>query len=290
MFNPNSLILYKFATRLDADKVSDAVKEFPFIPCGATDFSKMGFISPDNTEHLIYSDNNQSVITIQIEKKLLPNAVVKKAVADKVEAQEKLFNRKLGKSEKLSLKDEVLIDLLPQAFSQFARVNIWFNWNEGFLAVDTSSVKKAEECLAVLRKSIGSLGLTLLLNSDKVPQQVMTGWLNGCEHNGFDIGDKASLSDPLVTLSKVKVTEFDLESDQIKQHINAGLMVDSIELKNNEVSFTLNKSLTLSKIKIADIIYDEMGHDDIYGNFNIVTGLLTITIGSLNRLFNPTPA
>ncbi|SUC25809.1 Recombination-associated protein rdgC [Providencia rustigianii] len=48
-------------------------------------------------------------------------------------------------------------DLLPRAFSKFSKTYIWIDTVNQLIIVEAASAKRAEDNLALLRKSLGSL-------------------------------------------------------------------------------------------------------------------------------------
>jgi recombination associated protein RdgC len=80
--------------------------------------------------------------------------VIKQALEAKILKLEADQGRKLKKTEKDSLKDEVLHSLLPRAFSRFSQTMMWIDTVNGLIMVDCASAKKAEDTLALLRKTL----------------------------------------------------------------------------------------------------------------------------------------
>lgn len=75
-------------------------------------------------------------------RKILPSPVIKQALEAKIAKLEAEQARKLKKTEKDSLKDEVLHSLLPRAFSRFSQTMMWIDTVNGLIMVDCASAKK----------------------------------------------------------------------------------------------------------------------------------------------------
>lgn len=75
-------------------------------------------------------------------RKILPSPVIKQALEAKIFKLEAEQGRKLKKTEKDSLKDEVLHSLLPRAFSRFSQTMMWIDTVNDLIMVDCASAKK----------------------------------------------------------------------------------------------------------------------------------------------------
>lgn len=67
---------------------------------------------------------------------------MKQALEAKISKLEAEQSRKLKKTEKDSLKDEVLHSLLPRAFSRFSQTFLWIDTVNNLIMVDCASAKK----------------------------------------------------------------------------------------------------------------------------------------------------
>ena len=128
---------------------------------------------------------------------MLPAAVIKDMLQEKIDDMEAAQGRALKKKEKESLKEEILHTLLPRAFPRSSQTFLWINAAENYLVVDAGSSKKADDVLSLLRKCTGSLPVVplALLNP---PEITMTEWLNaGAAPAGFMLEDEAELRSAL---------------------------------------------------------------------------------------------
>ncbi|MDE9448641.1 recombination-associated protein RdgC, partial [Xenorhabdus bovienii] len=78
-------------------------------------------------EALTHASGNQILICARKEEKMLPSPVIKQELQSKITRLEGEQHRKLKKTEKDSLKDEVIHTLLPRAFSRFSQTYIWID-------------------------------------------------------------------------------------------------------------------------------------------------------------------
>lgn len=82
------------------------------------------------------------LLSARAKKKNPPSPVIKQALEAKIAKLEAEQARKLKKTEKDSLKDEVLHSLLPRAFSRFSQTMMWIDTVNGLIMVDCASAKK----------------------------------------------------------------------------------------------------------------------------------------------------
>ncbi|WP_245759513.1 recombination-associated protein RdgC, partial [Yersinia ruckeri] len=119
--NFKNVLIYKLSRDVSFANLEEQMAQFAFTPCGSQDMAKTGWISPMGNESatLAHVANKQILITLQCEKKDLPAPVIARELASKVDRLEQEQHRKLKKTEKDSLKDEVIQTLLPRAFSKY---------------------------------------------------------------------------------------------------------------------------------------------------------------------------
>ncbi|SFN63773.1 recombination associated protein RdgC [Candidatus Pantoea varia] len=249
---------------LSADEMEKQLDAFTFSPCGSQDMSKTGWVSPmgNRSDALTHENKGQIVICARKEEKILPSPVVKQALEAKIDKLESEQSRKLRKTEKDSLKDEVLHSLLPRAFSRFSQTYLWIDTVNNLIMVDCASAKKAEDTLALLRKSLGSLPVVPLTLENPI-ELTLTQWVrSGDLPAGFALMDEAELKALLEDGGVIRCKKQDLVCDEIANHIEAGKVVTKLALDWQErIQFVLADDGSVKRLKFSDTLRDQ--NDDI---------------------------
>lgn len=258
-----NVMIYRLTKSLDwtSQTLQIALEQEIFHPCGQSDMSKFGWTNPlRGSELLHFSVGKQILLLARKEEKILPSHVVKRELDDRVNLLEEKENRKLKKTEKQALKDDVTAMLLPRAFSKTQQTAIWIDSESNLIYVDAASSKRAEDTLALLRKSLGSLPVVPLAFANE-PTTVMTDWIaqdNLPEY--LTALEEAELKAPDDAVIRCK--NHPLDSEEILSHLQKGKLVTKLALDWDEhLSFVLNDDGSLKRLKFADQIREK--NDDI---------------------------
>ena len=258
-----NVMIYRLTKSLDwtSQTLQTALEQEIFHPCGQSDMSKFGWTNPlRGSELLHFSVGKQILLLARKEEKILPSHVVKRELDERVKLLEEKENRKLKKAEKQALKDDVTAMLLPRAFSKPQQTAIWIDSETNLIYVDAASSKRAEDTLALLRKSLGSLPVVPLAFANE-PTTVMTDWIaqdNLPEY--LTALEEAELKAPDDAVIRCK--NHPLDSEEILSHLQKGKLVTKLALDWDEhLSFVLNDDGSLKRLKFADQIREK--NDDI---------------------------
>ncbi|MGL5385728.1 MAG: recombination-associated protein RdgC [Serratia sp. (in: enterobacteria)] len=261
-----NLMVYRLSrdVALTADEMEKQLSAFAFTPCGSQDMAKTGWVSPmgSHSDAFTHAVNGQIMICARKEEKILPSPVLKQELQAKIEKLEGEQHRKLKKTEKDSLKDEVLHSLLPRAFSRFNQTYMWIDTVNDLIMVDAASAKRAEDMLALLRKSLGSLPVVPLTMESPI-ELTLTEWVRSGElPAGFIIQDEAELKAILEEGGVIRCKKQNLISDEIAVHIEAGKLVTKLAVDWQErIQLVLADDGSLKRLKFADTLRDQ--NDDI---------------------------
>lgn len=244
----------------NTEDVISGLNNHLFTPCGSQDMAKAGWTETFG-DKLVYDANGFLLMTMRREEKILPSTVIKDELAEKIAGLEAEQGRRLKKTEKDSLKDEVLHSLLPRAFTRAKNTRLLIDLKKSLVYVDASCATKAENILALLRKSLGSLPVIPLTAKNPI-ELTLTDWLTSGFPQGYTPGDTAVLKAMLEDGGAIRCQKQDLETDEVRNHIDAGKVATSIALDwQNRASFRLDDDLSIKRLTFSDELNDQ--NDDI---------------------------
>lgn len=248
----------------DADTLEARLADERFRPCGKLDEASVGFVGVQDAGdgRLVFEHQNRLLIRLQEQRKLLPASVVKDAVDEQVDRIEDTEARKVRKRERDRIKDEVLLDLLPRAFSRTRSTYGYIDIDSGWLIVDASSWNRAEAFTERLRDAVTRLPIAPP-RLQEAPQSIMSRWVaSGQLPNDLQLGEECVLSDPDREGAEIRCKRQDLGSPEIATHLNAGKQVTRLALGWHErLDFLLDADFSIKRLRFPDV---EAGddHDD----------------------------
>ncbi|ECB3996184.1 recombination-associated protein RdgC [Shigella flexneri] len=282
-----NIFIYRLSREVNWDtaEVNAALSKFVFTPCGSQDMAKAGW-TPILGDNLTHEYQGFLLMQHKREEKILPSQVLKEELQKKILKLEEEQDRKLKKTEKDSLKDEVLHSLLPRAFTRKSLAKILIDRSNHLVFVEAISAKKAEDQLALLRKSLGSL--PVIPFTPREPLEItMTEWFKNGFPAGFTAGEDATLKGLLDNGGAVRCNKVDLQSDEIMSHIEAGKVATTVAINwMDRASFRVNDDMSIKALTFCDDLYDQnddIDREDVAQRFDADFVLFT---GELSALFN----
>ncbi|MCG8518508.1 MULTISPECIES: recombination-associated protein RdgC [Marinobacter] len=282
--------VYRFSKpfEISAESLEEQLQADAFQPCGPQEISRQGWVAPlgKHGDQLVHSAGGYHLITLRKEEKLLPGPVIKELVEERVEVIEAEQHRKVRRKEKDEIKEQVTLEMLPRAFSKNRRCYAYLAPQDGLLVVDASSAKQAEDLASFLRKSLGSLPVRPPA-VEQAPAFTLTGWLTESIDlpATLTLGDECELKDPSEDGGVVRCKGLDLQGDEIRSHLDAGMQVTKLALTwEDSLSFILDEELGIRRLKFGDTLQeklDDVEADDAVARFDAAFSLMTLEVSRL---------
>ena len=257
-----NLQVYRFPApwKISASSLEEQLGRHVFRATSGYEMQTQGWASPRDDGGLVHAVHGQLLISLCTEKKLLPSSVIKEAVKAKAIEAEERQGYKPGRKQLRDLKEEVIDELLPRAFSVRRRTGIWISPKEGWLVIDVGSPGKADEIIGLMNKSIDDF-VVERLNTVEAPGTAMTAWLaGGNAPHGFSIDQDTELQSPVEEKATVRFVRHTLDAREVKRHIDSGKQCTLLALTWTErVSFVLTEALVLKRVAPVDVIREAEG-------------------------------
>jgi recombination associated protein RdgC len=256
----------KDPSAIDAEALEKRLSERRFRPCGPLESTTLGWFPPLGlqTQALVHAGNGCVVLCARRQERLLPSAVVAEALDERVADVEDREGRSVGRAERRHLREEVMLDMLPRAFTRSRQMRAYLDLVGGWMVVDAASEKAAEDMVALLRETLGSFPVRPPRPVHS-PMALMTQWVaTGVTPDGLDPGDECELRDPRDEHSLVRCRGQNLGGEEIATHLRAGKEVVKLALSWREhLDFLIQEDLSLKRLRFADELIEESVEPDI---------------------------
>ena len=282
--------IYRFTKpfTLSVEELNEALAQDAFVACGSQDQKRMGWVNPINglvEDNFIHASQNYFMVCAKRQEKILPAAVVNEFLAEKVATIEESEERKVGRKQRLQLKDEVMMDLLPKAFTRSQLQYAYIAPEQGYLVIDAASATKSEELINTLRDSLGSMAV-VPLSSHQTPVDTMTAWVSGqLSDKSLALGEECQLADAQDAGSVIRCKQQDLSSTEITNLLQSGMVVTKLALTWKEgISFILDDQLAIKRVRFEDQIRektDDVNAETLAEQFDIEFSVMTLELSAL---------
>jgi recombination associated protein RdgC len=278
-----NLQIYRLPAPYDmtADRLAGLLEHQAFSPASSNELLRQGWERPRGADGaLVHAVNNQFLLTLATEKKILPAKAVNQVAQQRAAELEEQQGFAPGKKAMKELRERVADELLPRALSVKSNTKVWIDPVNGWLVVDAASAGKADDVVKLLLKAVDKLPLESL-RVERSPVAVMTGWLESDEAPaGFTVDQDATLRASGESKAQVGYKRHSLDPEDMRRHIAAGKQCARLAMTwNSRISFVLTEQLIIKSIKALDIMkesqaltYDAAERFD--NDFALMTGEL----------------
>lgn len=246
-----------------AHETAELLSRRQFQPCGPLDSVSRGFVEPRDEAALCEPIAGRYLFCHQHEEKILPASVVNEYVELKCEEIEQHQGYKLGRKQRKEVKEEVMAELLPQAFAKKRRQLAWINKERGWLIIEATSAKRAEDVLDDMRRAFDALPVDTLMTVTN-PARAMLAWLADQEAPPrFTIDSDCELVSTAEDEGVVRYSNWDLGGDDVRSQLEGGRSPTLLGLTfDDRISFIMTNRLELKRILLLDIVTTDREEDD----------------------------
>lgn len=284
-------ILYRLTSSglITAAKLEDAFNRiYAFEPCTSNEEKSIGFVPPRCEEHgaLVEGVNGQLIMKLMTETRSVPGPVITLKAKERAAQIESTTGRKPGKKETREIKDDIRLELLPDAFPKQCTSLIWIDPVARLLVIDAASQSKADEVVTMLVKSIEGIAVRLI-DTKVSPTAAMSEWLISQEPPaGFSVDRECELKAADESKAVVRYSRSPLDTDDVREHVESGKLPTRLALTwDSRVSFVLTENLQIKKLKFLEVVFEKTsaGKDDGFdADVAIMTGELCKLIPALS--------
>lgn len=222
-------------------------------------------------------------VTLGSWKRHLPMAAVRaelKKLVDQIEARE---GRPVGSRGRKLLTSQIIERMLPNAPMVPSRTHAFIDWSLELVVVDTASRATAERVVSELRNALGTFP-AMPISQETAPRAALTSILrryDSCLHHG----DMVELRAPAAGGEVVKITNGQLDSDEVTQHLRAGLQAVRLDVTTERMGVVLGDDLVLRKLRMLDVVLDKLSEGEREDEAAEASARMALMVGEFRQLF-----
>jgi recombination associated protein RdgC len=245
--------------------------------------SSRGWVAVTHGGRLLHTVNQQYLIALGTDDKLLPGSIVRQVAQERADVQAQEQGFPVGRKQMRDLRARVADELRARALTRRRVTRAWLDPAAGWFAVDASSIPRAEMLVETLSDTLGSFA-PRAVETARSPQAAMASWLLRGEVPGrFSIDDDLELQTADKTKAIIRYTRHPLDGKEIRAHLAAGKYPTRLGLTwNDRVSFVLTDKIQVKRLDFLEMSEDDAGDDvDPAEQFDIDFAVMAGELASL---------
>jgi recombination associated protein RdgC len=262
-----NLIVYRLPAdwAVSAPELEELLSKHTLQPCGALEMMSRGWVPPASTPRLLHTVNQQHLIALGIDQKLLPGSIIRQVAKERAEALAVEQGYPVGRRQMRDLKMRVTEELRARALTRRRVVRAWIDPLNGWFVVDASGAAKAEELTEVLRVTLGGSFAVTFMETEKSATASMSAWLvQGDAPTRLTIEQDLELQSADGSKATVRYTRHPLDLREVQQHLKAGKHPTRLGLTwSDRVSFVLTDKGQVKRIEFLEMTKDTADGGDV---------------------------
>lgn len=262
-----NLIVYRLPAdwSVSAAELEELLSKHTLQPCGPLEMVSRGWVPPTPGGRLLHTVNQQHLIALGIDQKLLPGSIIRQVAQERAEALAQEQGYPVGRRQMRDLKMRVTEELRARALTRRRVIRAWLDPLNGWFVVDAAGAAKAEELTEVLRVTLGGSFAVQFLETGKSATASMSAWLaNGDAPARFTIEQDLELQSADVNKATIRYTRHPLDVREVQEHLKAGKHPTRLGLTwSDRVSFVLTDKTQVKRIEFLEMTKDTADGGDV---------------------------
>jgi recombination associated protein RdgC len=257
-----------------------------FQGCKRMDMLATGWAPPlgRHGQQLVHAANGYIMLCARKEEKIIPAGVVRQLLEDKIVEVEAAEGREIYRREKLRMKEEIIVDLLPRALTRISNQFAYIDVRQNLIVIDSASPAKAEALVSQLRTTLGRLPATPVKSKQSL-SGLMTRWLGGEQlPRDFELGGECELRHPQPDGGVVSCKHQDLGASEVRNHVKQGKYAVKLALLwKDRLSCVLHDDLSIKRLRFEDIVREaesETEADDPVSRFDLDFSIMVLELAA----------
>jgi len=285
-----NLALYRLPAdwNLSAAELEEKLTQRTLQPCSPLEMFSRGWVPPSSTGRMLHTVNQQHLIALGVDQKLLPASIIRQETARRAEVLADSQGFPVGRRQMRDLKMRVTEELRARALTRRRTTRAWIDPVNGWFVVDASSLTKADELVEALRDVLGSFAVQFV-ETQRTPHTSMAAWLTHGDAPGpFGIDQDLELQTADPNKATVRYVRHPLDGKEVKAHLAAGKYPTRLGLTwNGRISFVLTEKLQVKRVEFLEMTKDsadggEVDKDEQFDiDFTVMAGELAKMLGDL---------
>jgi len=254
-----NLVIYRLPAdwAVSAAELEEKLTTRTLQPCSPFEMLSRGWVAPSSTGRLVHTVNQQHLIALGVNQKLLPASIIRQVTLERAEALAQENGFPVGRRQMRDLKMRVTEELRAKALTRRRITRAWIDPVNGWLVVDAAGAAKAEELIETLRDTLGSLAV-LFVETERSPQMSMAVWLKlGEAPLRLTIDQDLELKAANQSKATIRYSHHPLEGKDIQAHLSAGMYPTRLGLTwNDRIAFVLNEKMQIKRLEFLEMSKD----------------------------------
>lgn len=255
------LSVFSFAERfnLTNEQIEEKLKALAFHDCLPSLPESHGWVSPiPNSTALVASLNDCYLFCMNSEEKILPGIVISQQLSKKITEREVECQKKIYSKEKMQMKEDLILELLPKAFSKHSKTYLYVDKKQQWLVIGTTQLRRVEKILYLFKKSF-NIDTFPLFENQKVFDFKPFIHKDALE---FQVEPSYVLQDPQNINREIRCKQQDIYDEPL-QSLLKEYQIKQLALNwQNRISFQLKQNGDLQSLRYGDELIQESKDSD----------------------------